>query len=100
MAGEEAVDEADVIADENPKTQAEQAGAEDEAAIEPCEAMAGEGKGQGQGGRDEHHAGDGANAEDEQIEQRPLGTANRAQDQQSDGGGTCQAVDNAHKQRA
>ena len=42
MAGEEAVDEADVVANENSKTQAEKAGAEDEAAIEPGEAMTGE----------------------------------------------------------
>ena len=78
MAGEEAVDEADVVANENPKTQAENAGAEDEAAIEPSETMAGKRKRQGHGGGDQHHAGDGADAEDEQIEQRPLGIANRA----------------------
>jgi len=78
MAGEEAVDETDVVANENPKTQAENAGAEDEAAIEPSETMAGKRKRQGHGGGDQHHAGDGADAEDEQIEQRPLGIANRA----------------------
>ena len=100
MAGEEAVDETDVVANENPKTQAENAGAEDEAAIEPGKTMAGERKRKGHRGGDEHHAGDGADAEDEQIEQRPLGTANRAQDQQSDGGGACKAVDDADEQGA
>lgn len=77
MAGEEPVDEADVVTDENPKTQAEQAGAEDEAAIEPRETVAGERKRQRQRGGDEHHAGDSADSEDEQIEQRPFGIANR-----------------------
>src|SRR5690242_20076314 len=78
MAGEEPVHEANVVADENPKTQAEKARAEDEAAVEPFEAMAGKRKRQGQRGGDQHHAGDGADAEDEQIQQRPLGIANRA----------------------
>ena len=78
MAGEEAIDEADVVANENPKTQAENAGAEDEAAVEPGEAMAGERKRQGQGGGDQHHAGDGPNSKDEQIEQRPFGISNCA----------------------
>jgi len=100
MPGEEAADEANVVADENSKTQAEQAGAEDEAAIEPGEAMAGKRKRQGQSSRNQHHACDSANAEDEQIEQRPLGIANRAQHKQSDGGGACEAVNDAHEQGA
>src|SRR5690348_13978041 len=44
MAGEQAADEADVVTDDNPKAQTENAGAEDEAAIEPRETMAGKGK--------------------------------------------------------
>lgn len=78
MAGKEAADKAHVVTDENPKTQTEQAGAEDEAAIEPSEAMTCEGKWKGQSGGDQHHTGDRADSEDEQIEQRPLGIANRA----------------------
>ena len=61
--------------------------------------MASARKRQGQGCGDEHHAGDGADAEDEEIEQRPLGIANRAEDEQSDGGGACQAVNDADEQR-
>lgn len=68
MAGEETADETDVVANENPKTQTENAGAEDQAAVEPGEAMACERKRQGQRGGDEHHAGDGADSKDEQIE--------------------------------
>ena len=67
MAGEEAADEANVVADENPKTQAENAGAEDKAAVEPRKAMACERKRQRQRGGDEHHASNGADAENQQI---------------------------------
>ena len=78
MAGEEAVREADVVANKNSKTQTEKAGAKDEGAIEPGEPMARKGKRQGQGRGDQHHASDGANAENEQVQQRPLGLADGA----------------------
>ena len=44
MAGEEAIDEADLVANESPKTQANKAGAEAQAAVEPGETMVSERK--------------------------------------------------------
>lgn len=67
MAGKEAADEADVVTNENPKKQAEKSGAEDKAAVEPRKAMACERKRQRQGSRNQHHAGDRADAENQQI---------------------------------
>ncbi len=78
MAGEEAVHEGDVVANKNSETQAEKARAKDEASIEPGKSVAREGKRQGQSRGNQHHAGNRAEAENEQIEQRPLGLANRA----------------------
>ncbi len=78
MGSEKAVDVADVVADENSKAQTEKARPENEAAVERSEAMACEGKRQGESGGDEHHASNCADTEDKQIEERPFGIANRA----------------------
>ncbi len=78
MAGEETVHEGNVVTDKNSETQAEKARAKDEASIEPGKAVAREGKRQGQSRGNQHHAGNRANPENEQIQQRPLGLANRA----------------------
>ena len=47
MAGKQAVQEADVVANKNPKTQADQARTKDKAAIQPCEAVSGKRERQG-----------------------------------------------------
>src|SRR5256884_2865779 len=78
MTAKEAVQEADVVTDKNPKTQADQARAKDKAAIKPSEAVAGKRERQGQGGGNQHHAGNRAQPENQQIEQRPLRLANGA----------------------
>lgn len=78
MAGEEAFDEADLITDKKPESQAEKAGAGDEAAIEPGEFVAGERKGQREGGGNQHHSGDGANSKNQQIEDGPFRFADGA----------------------
>src|SRR5438105_14720315 len=77
-SGEEAVDKADVVTDKNPETETDETRTENEAAVEPCETATRKRKRQGQSNGDQHHADDGAEAKDEQIEERPLGLAERA----------------------
>jgi len=60
MRGEEAVDETDVIREEETEAEAQQAGAGDEPAIEPGKAGTGEGKRKSEGQGDKHHSGNGA----------------------------------------
>ena len=78
MPGKEPVHETYLVTDKNPKTQTDKARAKDKAATEPREAVAGKRERQGQGGGNQHHAGNCANPENQQIEQRPLGLANGA----------------------
>src|SRR5207248_957629 len=78
VAGEEAVDETDVVANKEPETEANYTGAQNEAVVEPGKAMAGKGKRQSQRGGDEHHAGNRPDTRDEQVEQRPFRLANCA----------------------
>ena len=78
MGGEEAVNEADANAEKEPKAQTQKTRTNDEPAIEPGETITRIGKRQGQSGGDEHHAGDGADSEQKQIENGPLGLANCA----------------------
>ena len=60
MRGEEAVDETDVIREEETEAEAQQAGAGDEPTIEPGKTGTGEGKRKSEGKGDEHHSGNGA----------------------------------------
>lgn len=100
MAGEEAVDEANLVAHKESEAKTDNSGADHEGAIQPHEAITGKGKGQGQDGGDEHHADDSANTENQQIKNRPFCLVNGAQDQQGDGGAARQTVDDADEQRA
>jgi len=78
MAGEEAVDKADLVADKKSETKTEKAGAQHKSAVEPREAVASKRKWQSQGGGNQHHSYDGAHAEDQQIKNSPTRLANRA----------------------
>ena len=57
-------------------------------------------EGQGDRGGDDHHSGDGANSEDQQIGDGPVGIANGGEHEQGDGGRAGESVDEADKQRA
>ncbi len=63
MIGEETADETDLVTDEKPETQTEEARSSHEASIEPRESGTGKGKRQGECDGDQHHSGDGADAE-------------------------------------
>lgn len=79
MAGEEAVDEADLVGEEKTEAETEQAGAGNEAAIEPRETRASVRKGKGQGAGDQHHSGDGAQTKNQKIENAPARLMNGAE---------------------
>lgn len=100
MTGEETVDQTYVIANEDAESQAHQAGRGDQTAIEPRKSFARKGKRKRDGNGNEHHACDGAHAENKQIKNGPAGVANGAEDEKGDGGGTSEAMDNADEERA
>lgn len=97
MGGEEAVDETDLEGQEEAEAETEQTGANDEPAIEPSEAGTGVGKRKSQADGDEHHSGDGAEAENQEIENSPTRLVNGAEHEKRDGGGTRQAVNDTDK---
>src|SRR6185437_11572236 len=72
VAREEAVREADLVDEEDPEREAEQARRVRER--------------HGHRGRDEEHPRDGAGAERRQVDERPEGIADRAEDEERDGG--------------
>src|SRR6266576_1527408 len=100
MIGEETAGKTDLVTDKEPETQTEETRPNHEASIEPREFVTGERKRQGKRGGNQHHSRDGADAENQQVENRPLRITNRAQHQQSHRGGTCQTVNDANEQRA
>ena len=98
MAGEEAIGEPGLIANEKPEAQTEQPGRCHESTIQPRKSGAGERKRQGECRGDQHHACDRAGAKNQQIEDCPFRIVNGAQHQESNGGGTCQAVNDSNEQ--
>src|SRR5260370_36006111 len=100
MVGKKAGGETDLVTDKKPKTQTEETRSHHEAAMEPREPGTGKRKRQGQGRGDQHHSGDGADAENQQVQNRPLRIMDEAQQPQSYRGGTRQAVKDANEQRA
>ena len=92
MAGEQAVDEPDVIADEETEGEAQESGARYQSLIHPREAMTRKREGQGDGRGDQHHAGNRADTKDKQVEYCPIGDANRAQNEQGNRRGACETV--------
>lgn len=95
MAREEAVDETHLIDDEESEGDAQDSGGDRQAAVEPLPAMADVVEGRGHAEGDEHHAGDSAYAEEEEVGDRPMRVVKGGEDEKSYGGGTCQAVDEA-----
>src|SRR5712692_7785363 len=99
MAREQAVDISDVIANKESEAQTYQARSSDESPVQPGEFVTRKGKRQGQGRGDQHHSRDGADAENQQVEHCPFRLSDGAQNEEGDGGGTGQAVDDADEQR-
>ena len=71
MAGEQAIDKADVVCDEESEGQADDAGASDQPAIQPTKPSTRVGKGQGHRRGDQHHPSDGAHTKNQQVQNAP-----------------------------
>src|SRR5580658_11081456 len=99
MAGEDAVDVAHFVHDEDSECETYHARGNLEDAVEAREALLGIFEGQRDGGGDDHHAGDGADAEHEKVGDSPVGIANGGEYEKGDGGGACEAVHEAHEER-
>lgn len=100
MAGEEAIDETDLVGNEEAEAQAQQARSGDQAAIHPDKARAGVGKWQGNRGRNQDHTGDSADSKNQEIQDCPARLMNCGEDQKRNGGGACQAVHDADEEGA
>src|SRR6266851_6872233 len=100
MIGEETAGEAYPVTNKEPETQTEKTGSHHETAMEPREFMPRKGKRQGERGGDQQHPANRADTENQKIENRPFRIVNGAEDEQRHGGGTCEAVNDAHEQRA
>jgi hypothetical protein len=100
MVGEEAAHEANLIDDKKPEGQTDQAGRKPQSLIETsefCPIRVSKWKHDRPG--DEHHARDGPDPEDEEINERPFGITNGGQDQERNRGGSSQPVNEPDKQR-
>jgi len=98
MACEKTVHEADVVGNEETETEAEQAGGHSQAAVKPNEAPPGVRARDRDGRGDQHHARDGAHAEDEQVDDPEGGIADGGKHEQGDGSGSGQAMYDADNQ--
>jgi len=99
VAGEEAVDETHLVDDEESEGDAQDSGGDGQAAVEPLPAVANVVKGRCHAEGDEHHAGDGADAEEEEVGDGPVGIVDGGEDEESNGGGAGQTVDEADDER-
>ena len=91
--GEEAVNEAHLVDDEQTKGQADASGYGAEIAVQPLRSAAGEVHGRGEGDGDDHHAGDGADAEDEEVGDSPMRVVQGGEHEEGDGCGAGEAMD-------
>ena len=99
MAGEQAVDEPNAIANEQAEGETQKTGTGYQPSIHSRETISRKRKGQRDGRGDEHHASNGADAKNKQIQYGPIRGANGAQDEQRYSRGTCEAVHDADEQR-
>ena len=81
VSAEQAIDEADLIADKQAERETDNTGAGNECAIQPGKAIPGERERKGNHARNQHHAGDRPDTKDEEVQDGPFGLANCAQDQ-------------------
>jgi len=100
VCGEDTVHVAHFVDDKNSEGDAEQPGGDGQAAIEADETHLRIFEWERDGGGDEHHAGDGADAEDEEVSDGPAGVTNGGQNEKSDGGGAGKPMDQANGERA
>jgi hypothetical protein len=99
MAGEQSVHEANFVDEKKTERDADHARRNAQSLIEASEAFVRISKRENHGAGDEHHPGNRADPEDEQINNRPFRITNRGKDQQRYGGGAGEAMYETHHQR-
>jgi glycine C-acetyltransferase len=99
MPREEAIRDGDLEGDEEAEAEAEQAGCDSQPAVERGKALARVSEWRADRHGDEHHAGDGAHAKDQQIRDGPARVANFRQHQQGNRGRSGKPVHQANGQR-
>lgn len=98
MARKEAVAKADLAGEKKSESQTYQAGSKPEPVRETLILSSEEVEGRSDAHGNEHHAGNGANAEDEQVNHCPARIAYGSQYEQGNGGRTREAVNDPYKQ--
>lgn len=98
-AGEQAVDKSDAVEQVDPESDAEQPASDAQDRVEMRQLLLAEGKRQGDGGRDDHHAGNRSDAEQSKVYEPPDRLANLGQHQQRHGCGAGEPVHDADDQR-
>ncbi len=98
MVGEEAAHEADLVSDEKAEAKTKQTRGQGQPAGKLLATLSYHRERSSNAHGDEHHAGDGAYAEDQQVSDCPMHISDRGQDQQRHSRGTGETVnDSNHK---
>ncbi len=99
VSHEEAIDEANPVSNEESEAQAEQTRGQCQLTGELLTSLSHQPERRGEAHRNQHHARDGANAEDQEVSNRPVDVCDRGQDQQGDGRGTGKSMHHAYHER-
>src|SRR5258708_5106441 len=99
VSHEKAVNEANPISNEQTEAQTEQARRQCQPTGEPLTSLSHQPERRREAHRDQHHARNGAYAEDQEVSNRPTGVSDCGQDQQGYGCGTGKSVHHAYHER-
>lgn len=99
VAAKETARETYLIGEKEAEAQADQARGYAKSPTYARGSFTGKHNGQADGRRDEHHARDGSDAKDEQVEHRPKGVSNRCQNEEGNGGRASEPVHDTHDER-
>jgi hypothetical protein len=100
MVGEETVNKTDLICDEDTEAETEQARRQRQAARESQASSTNDVECGSDAHGDEHHAGNCAHSENQQVSDRPVSISNRGEHKQGDGCRTGEAMNQTHYERA
>src|SRR5215813_12445722 len=98
MAGEEAVNEADLVSDEEAESEADEAGSPAQVAADAGKVLLPISKRRADRERDQHHSQNGTNPEDREIRHCPAEVGNGGEHQQGNGSRSGKAMDDADDQ--
>src|SRR6266581_3599163 len=92
MPGEQSVDEPDLVDEEQPEHEAQEAGGEPQVPVDPREPPGRIQEGRRDGDGDQHHSDDGSDSEEQEVRDGPPGSLNDRENEQRDGRRSRQAV--------